>query len=91
MLTLKYIAENKETVLAGLAKKGFKRVELSAGESQTVNFLLDSELLASINNAGERVILPGTYQVNIGESSPGSRSIQLGAAMAPVCEFQIKK
>ena len=28
MLTLKYIAENKETVLAGLAKKGFKRVEL---------------------------------------------------------------
>jgi len=28
MLTLKYIAENKETVLAGLAKKGFKRTEL---------------------------------------------------------------
>jgi seryl-tRNA synthetase len=28
MLTLKYIADNKEKVLAGLAKKGFKRVEL---------------------------------------------------------------
>ncbi|HZK97234.1 MAG TPA: glycoside hydrolase family 3 C-terminal domain-containing protein [Prolixibacteraceae bacterium] len=82
-------SENLKLPLYSL--KGFKRVELSAGESQTVNFLLDSELLASINNAGERVILPGTYQVNIGESSPGSRSIQLGAAMAPVCEFQIKK
>jgi len=69
--------------------KGFKRVELSAGESQTVNFILDSKLLASVNNAGESVILPGTYQVNIGESSPGSRSIQLGAAMAPVCEFKL--
>jgi len=28
MLTLKYIAENKEIVLAGLTKKGFKRTEL---------------------------------------------------------------
>lgn len=82
-------SENLKLPLYSL--KGFKRVELSAGESQTVNFLLDSKLLASISNAGESVILPGFYQVNIGESSPGSRSIQLGAAMAPVCEFQIKK
>jgi len=82
-------SENLKLPLYSL--KGFKRVELSAGESQTVNFLLDSKLLASISNAGESVILPGIYQVNIGESSPGSRSIQLGAAMAPVCEFQIKK
>jgi len=71
--------------------KGFKRVELATSESQTVKFILDSKLLASINSAGESVILPGTYQINIGESSPGSRSIQLGAAMVPVCEFQIKK
>ena len=71
--------------------KGFKRVELAPEESMVVKFILDSKLLATVNNSGESVILPGTYQIAIGESSPGSRSIKLGAAMAPVSEFQIKK
>lgn len=71
--------------------KGFKRIALNTGESQTVKFKLDSKLLASINNEGESVIIPGAYKVNIGEASPGNRSKQLGAAMAPEAGFQIIK
>jgi len=69
--------------------KGFKRIDLNSGEKQTVKFKLDPQMLSSVNNSGETVIFPGTYQIRIGESSPGSRSAQLGAAMAPVCEFKI--
>lgn len=70
--------------------KGFKRIVLNPGETQAVKFKLDTSLLSSVNNSGETVIFPGTYQIRIGESSPGSRSAQLGAAMAPVCTFKIK-
>jgi len=69
--------------------KGFRRVTLAAGEKQTMKFRLDTKLLESVNNAGESVLIPGTYIVNIGESSPGKRSEQLGSAMAPVSEFHI--
>jgi len=56
-----------------------------------VKFKLNTKLLESINNNGESVLIPGTYTVNIGESSPGSRSEQLGSAKESVCKFQITK
>jgi len=71
--------------------KGFKRLTLASGEKQTVKFKLNTKLLESINNNGESVLIPGTYTVNIGESSPGSRSEQLGSAKESVCKFQITK
>ena len=71
--------------------KGFRRVTLAAGEKQTVKSRLDTKLLESVNNAGESVLIPGKYIVNIGESSPGKRSEQLGSAMAPVIDFLIMK
>jgi len=69
--------------------KGFKRVTLASREKKTLKFRLDTKLLESVNNEGESVLIPGTYIVNIGESSPGKRSEQLGSAMAQESEFHI--
>jgi len=81
----------KDIQLPLYSLKAFKRIELAPGEKKIVKFILDASLLTSVNNAGESIIIPGTYQVNIGESSPGSRSKQLGAAMAEVCTFEVTK
>jgi len=81
----------KDLQLPLYSLKGFKRIELAPGEDKTVKFILDAALLASVNNEGESIIIPGVYQVNIGAASPGNRSKQLGAAMAELSTFLIKK
>jgi len=58
--------------------KGFKRVTLQPGESQTVEFALTPELLQSINDAGQAVQLKGDYHIYIGGSTPTKRSEDLG-------------
>ena len=59
----------------------FRRISLGANESTEVSFELDGEDLAQFDRAGNRVVLPGTYRVHVGNGSPGERSRELGVEM----------
>jgi beta-glucosidase len=70
--------------------KGIKRVKLKPGESQKVTFAITPELMKSINDNGESVLLAGNYQVSIGGSVPSQRSLDLGAAKPAQGTFAMK-
>jgi beta-glucosidase len=52
------------------ALRGFKRVHLKAGESQTVRFELRDRDLSMVSDAGEPIIAEGKYSVSIGGGQP---------------------
>ena len=54
------------------ALRGFARVPLAAGASQTVHFTLDPRDLSSVTEAGDRMISAGLYKISIGEGQPGT-------------------
>jgi beta-glucosidase len=58
--------------------KDFQRVEVPRGGSVQVTFEVVPEALQQINEQGVAEILPGTYTVHVGNSSPGERSRELG-------------
>lgn len=60
--------------------KAFKHVALKKGENQQLQFMLSSEDLKIINEKGEKVWRKGDYRIVVGNSSPGKRSMDLGAA-----------
>ena len=49
--------------------KGFRRIHLQPGKSETVEFHLPTGLLAFYNRDMERVVEPGTFKVMVGRSS----------------------
>jgi len=49
--------------------KGFRRIHLQPGKSETVEFHLPTGLLAFYNRDMERVVEPGTFKVMVGHSS----------------------
>ena len=51
------------------ALKGFERIHLNPGEKQTVTFRLKQCELAVWNIKNQWVVEPGTYRVNVGDSS----------------------
>lgn len=57
------------------ALKGFKRIHLKAGESQTVSFRLKAEDMVLVNQRGEREIHPGDISVHVGGKQPGFKGI----------------
>jgi len=56
--------------------KGFQRLALQAGETQTVTFSLGPEALGFLDETGQLVLEPGKFEVWIGEDS----NAQLGGA-----------
>jgi beta-glucosidase len=63
------------------ALRGFARLHLAAGASQTVHFDLAPRDLSSVTADGNRVISAGTYKISIGEGQPGHDSSREGAAV----------
>ena len=53
--------------------KGFERISLKPGESRTVNFTIDAELLKFYNKDLKFVCEPGEFEVMVG---PNSRDVQ---------------
>ncbi|AUP79766.1 beta-glucosidase BglX [Flavivirga eckloniae] len=49
--------------------KGFELVELEAGETKTVNFTLNKNLLGFYDNNGNFIVEPGDFKVFVGGSS----------------------
>jgi beta-xylosidase len=60
-----------------LALKGFQRVHLKPGEKTTVTFTLTPFDLAIFNDAMQRVVEPGTFDIMVGSSSATTEKTQL--------------
>jgi len=61
------------------ALKGFDRVFVGAGESETVRFTVTPDMLAIIDDAGQAVVEKGRFRLTVGGASPGARAVALGA------------
>ena len=55
--------------------KGFQRISLKPGESRTVTFTIDREMLKFYNQDLEYVCEPGDFQVMIGPNSCDVQSL----------------
>ncbi len=62
------------------ALKGFKRIHLDAGQKQTVQFTLGDRDLSTVDESGQRRIVPGNVQVWIGGGQPTGRIKPAGIA-----------
>jgi len=51
--------------------EGFKRISLKKGESQTVQFALESRQLSMINDKNKQVVEPGWFTISVGGEQPG--------------------
>jgi beta-glucosidase len=49
---------------------GLKRVHLNAGESRDVSIELSPRALSSVDDRGNRSVLPGTYHLSLGSTQP---------------------
>lgn len=56
------------------ALRGFQRLSLKAGESQSVTFTLSPRDLSFVTLAGERMLIPGSYELNVGGGQPGANA-----------------
>ena len=54
--------------------KGFERISLKKGESKTVTFTINADLLKFYNSKLEYVCEPGEFQVMVG---PNSRDVEI--------------
>ena len=59
---------------------GFRRVFVPAGATHTVAFTLGVDELATVDESGVVAVRPGAWRLIAGGSSPGPRSVALGAA-----------
>jgi len=66
------------------ALRGFKRVHLRAGESQTVQFELRDRDLSMVTEAGAPIIAKGKYSVSVGGGQPNSEAPSVSGT------FQVK-
>ncbi len=56
------------------ALRGFRRVHVSAGETQHLHFTLDARDLSIVNEAGDRIVFPGSYRLSLGGGQPGMKA-----------------
>ena len=54
------------------ALRGFSRLHLAAGQSQTAHFELGPRDLSSVTPQGDRIVAAGAYKISIGEGQPGT-------------------
>lgn len=55
------------------ALRGFRRIHLAPGASQSVAFDLQARDLSMVTQVGEIIVAPGKYSVSLGGGQPGSR------------------
>ena len=68
---------------------GFQRVHLKPGEQTTLTFTITPEMMAMVNDAGERVLELGEFRVTVGGCSPSERGVRLGAAAPVSMDFTV--
>ena len=76
-----YVSDIKASLNVPLSSlKDFRRVSLEPGESKELTFTISPDMLEIVDYEGNFIIEPGEFRIHIGGSSPGSRSLELGAA-----------
>jgi len=55
------------------ALKGFKRIHLQSGETETVHFIISPDAFSIIDDDNKRVILPGKFEISVGGGQPDSK------------------
>ncbi len=73
-----YIRDEASTVTRPVKElKGFERITLKPGETKTVRFTLAFQELSFLNEAMERVVEPGMFDVMVGTSSVSYQTARL--------------
>jgi beta-glucosidase len=54
---------------------GFQRIHLQPGERRPVSFTLGPRALSLVDDAGERSVAPGAYEISVGGKQPGFRGL----------------
>ena len=62
----------------------FKRIHLEPGEKKKINIALDHNMIGSFNEKGIKEIERGIFNIFVGGSSPGDRSVELGKEIKQV-------
>jgi len=68
---------------------GFEKIRVPAGASVPVEFRLEADMFRLVDAKGERVVVPGRHGLVLGSSSPGPRSLALGAPAPAVGSVEI--
>jgi beta-glucosidase len=73
-----YIRDEVSSVVRPVIQlKDFKRIQLQAGATETVEFIIDKTKLSFINENLERTIEPGYFSIKIGGNSTDLKSVRL--------------
>jgi beta-glucosidase len=67
----------------------FQKVDIAAGGTAEVRFELGEDALLQVNAAGERVRVPGRYEIVVGSAAPGPRAVALGAPWPLTAAFTL--
>ena len=57
-----------------IALRGFQRLSLKAGESRAISFTLSPRDLSFVTMAGDRMLIPGNYDLSVGGGQPGTQA-----------------
>jgi beta-glucosidase len=68
---------------------GFKRVQLSSGAKQKVEFSITPDMMSFFNDDGKLTLEPGDFRLEVGGCSPGKRGQALCAPKAVSATFRI--
>ena len=71
------------------ALHGFTRLHVAAGQSQHAHFYLDARDLSMVNEAGDRLVAPGTYRITVGGGQPGTKAPIIDAQFAIEGEMKL--
>lgn len=70
--------------------KGFKRINLKPGASQTVKFIITPGMMKVVNDKEESVLNSGDIKISLAGSLPSKRSAELGAAKPATAILSVK-
>jgi beta-glucosidase len=63
--------ENRTGHIPLRALKAFKRIHLDAGETKTVDLMIKPDAFTVLNEANQRVTVPGKFSIAVGGGQPG--------------------
>jgi beta-glucosidase len=87
-----YLSDVEASVRVPLASlRGVRRVSLEPGESKRLSFTIDDSMLALVDEEGVSRLEKGEFRVTIGSSSPGKRSVELGAPEPLASVFRLEE
>lgn len=69
--------------------RGVRKVALRPGESKEIRFALTPRQMALIDNDGRCILEPGRFEVYVGGSQPGARSLKLTGSEVLKAEFEV--